>query len=137
MSSDQGRALLYKGSGAVVLLMVALIIFFRVQPYEPVQPVFEWLTPNHPASAITNGIDRLAVMGNFNGLDTLIANECFAPVKLNPRQFQSERQYKLASQFMADMNQYNSTEKVAAFIDAANWLACLSSCPSMFTFART
>jgi len=112
---------LYKGAGAIILLLVALIVFFKWQSSdEPVQSVFEWPTPNHPASAITNGIDRLAVMENFNGLDTLIANQCFAPVKLNPRQFQSERQYQLVSQFMTDMDQYNSAEKLAAFIDAAN-----------------
>ena len=119
MSGDQGRAHLYKGAGAVILLLVALIIFFKGQPDEPFQSILEWSTANHSASAITNGIDRLAVMEDFNQLDTHITDRCFAPVKLDPRQFQSERQYKLVSQFMTDMNQYNSSEKVTAFIDAA------------------
>ncbi len=119
LSNDQGRSLLYKGAGAIILLLVALIVFFRGQSSdEPIQPVFEWSTPNHPASAITNGIDRLAVMENFNELDTLIADQCFAPVKLNPRQFQSQRQYQLVNQVMTDMSQYNSTEKLSAFIEA-------------------
>ena len=110
---------MYKGAGAIILLLVALIAFFRSQSSdEPSHPVFEWSTPNHPASAITNGIDRLAVMENFNGLDTLIANQCFAPVKLNPRQFQSERQYQLVNQVMIDMGEYISTEKLSAFIEA-------------------
>ena len=119
LSNDQGRSLLYKGAGAIILLLVALIVFFRGQSSdEPIQPVFEWSTPNHPASAITNGIDRLAVMENFNELDTLIADQCFAPVKLNPRQFQSQRQYQLVNQVMTDMSQYNSTEKLSAFTEA-------------------
>ena len=119
LSNDQGRSLLYKGAGAIILLLGALIVFFRGQSSdEPIQPVFEWSTSNHPASAITNGINRLAVMENFNGLDTLIADQCFAPVKLNPRQFQSQRQYELVNQVMTDISQYSSTEKLSDFIEA-------------------
>ena len=87
MSGDQGRAHLYKGAGAVILLLVALIIFFKGKPDEPFQSILEWSTANHSASAITNGIDRLAVMEDFNQLDTHITDRCFAPVKLDPRQF--------------------------------------------------
>ena len=120
ISDSRGRTLLYKGAGTIILLLVVLIVFFKRQSSDdPIQPVFEWTTPHNPASVITNGIDRLAVMENFNGLDTLIADQCFAPVKLNPTQFQSERQYQLASQFMDDMIQYTETEKLKAFIDAA------------------
>jgi len=119
-SNSRGRALLYKGAGTLILLLVVLIVFFKRQASDgPIQPVFEWSTPDNPASAITNGIDRLAVMENFNGLDTLIADQCFAPVKLNPGQFQSKRQYQLTSQFMDDMSQYADTEKLKAFIGAA------------------
>ena len=117
MSSDQGRVLLYKGAGAVILLMVALIVFFRGQPDEPIQPIFEWSTFNHPSSIITNGIDRLAVMENFNQLDTQITDRCFAPLNLDPQQFQSQRQYRLATQFLTDMNQYESAEQLSIFIE--------------------
>ena len=114
---DRGRSLLYKGAGAVILLLTILIVFFRGQPDEPNQPIFEWATPNPPASAITNGIDRLAVMENFNQLDTYIADHCYAPVKLQPQQFQSQRQFQLATQFLADMHQYKSSEQLSKFIE--------------------
>ena len=117
MSSDQGRALLYKGAGAIILLMVALIIFFKAQPDEPIQPVLEWSKASHPSSIITNGIDRLAVMENFNQLDTQITDVCFSPVNLNPQQFQSQRQYRLTKRFLNDMKLYKSAEQLSIFIE--------------------
>lgn len=117
MSSDQGRALLYKGAGAIILLMVALIIFFKAQPDEPIQPVLEWSKASHPSSIITNGIDRLAVMENFNQLDTQITDVCFSPVNLNPQQFQSQRQYRLTKRFLDDMKLYKSAEQLSLFIE--------------------
>ena len=97
--------------------MVALIVFFRVQPDEPIQPIFEWSIANHPSSVITNGIDRLAVMENFNQLDTQITDICYSPVNLNPQQFQSQRQYRLTKRFLDDMKQYKSAEQLSLFIE--------------------
>ncbi|MFL2905813.1 MAG: hypothetical protein ACJZ8W_12510, partial [Limisphaerales bacterium] len=63
--------------------------------------------------------DRLAVLESFHSLDTFVADQCFAPVKLDPQQFESPRAYQLATRFMEDMIGYDSAEQLAAFINTA------------------
>ena len=116
---SSGKTLIYKGVLAVVLLLVTLILFFKTDPEPPREPLIDWGTPTHVAAAITNGTDRLAVLESFHSLDTFIADQCFAPVKLDPQQFESTRAYQLATRFMEDMMGYNSAEQLAAFINTA------------------
>ena len=116
---SSGRAIIYKGVLAVVLLLVTLILFYKADPGPPREPLFDWGTPPHVAAAITNGTDRLAVLESFHSLDTFIADQCFAPVKLDPKQFKSPRAYQLATRFMEDMMGYESAEQLAAFINTA------------------
>ena len=116
---SSGKTLIYKGVLAVVLLLATLILFFKTDPEPPREPLFEWGTPPHVAAAITNGTDRLAVLESFHSLDTFIADQCFAPVKLDPQQFESPRAYQLANRFMEDMMGYDSAEQLAAFINTA------------------
>lgn len=116
---SSSKTLIYKGVLAVVLLLVTLILFFKTDPEPPREPLFDWGTPPHVAAAITNGTDRLAVLESFHSLDTFIADQCFAPVKLDPQQFESPRAYQLATRFMEDMMGYNSAEQLAAFINTA------------------
>ena len=98
-------------------MLTILIVFFSSQPDEPNRPIFEWSTRNNLISVITNGVERLAVMENFGQLDRRIADECFAPVKLNPRQFQTQRAFQLASQFLKDIQQYKTAEEISKFIN--------------------
>lgn len=118
-TQSSGKALIYKGAAAVVLLLGTFVLFFKTDPEPPQAPLFDWGSPAHPASAITNGTDRLAILESFHSLDTYVADQCFAPVPLNPQQFESPRAHQLASRFLEDMAAYQSAEQLAAFINAA------------------
>ena len=118
-TSSSSKMLIYKGVLALVILLVSLIFFYKTDPDQTREPLFDWGTPPHPAAAITNGTDRLAILESFHSLDKFIANQCFAPVKLDPQQFESPRAYQLATRFMEDMMGYESAKQLAAFINTA------------------
>ena len=110
--------------GIFGIATVAIVIWtqrdaIRELAEEPAPPpLFEWGDSGFSEQTLANSHYRMAIMESFGNLDTLVANECVPPLKLKHDMFQSEENFRIASQFLSDLHAYESPVQLTEFMTA-------------------